>query len=219
MEAPDRTRVGIGRQLRLAIVMLIAVEVLGSVNLIQSPEQAQRWLRAMLILPALLAGAALWYVLVRRSRQPAGPADERALRQYFLEAMTLAALAVGIRQIAVFGLEIWIRFGDHRADLEIERRLLGLASGAVFVVVGNALPKILTPLSVLPLHLAERVTSARRFIGMAWVVLGLAMMTAFLATPLAAARTLERWASIAGLLTMVGGIVWMNAGTDRRAAP
>jgi hypothetical protein len=87
---------------------------------------------------------------------------------------------------------------------------------AVFVACGNALPKILTPLSTLPLHLAERVTSGRRFADTTCFILGLAMAIAFVSLPLGLAKTLGRWAAIGGCLTILGAIIWMNAGPARR---
>jgi Ca2+/Na+ antiporter len=215
---PDQTLSEAARQQRFAVAMLVVVVVLAGVNWILSPAQAQRWLGAMLTLPALCAGLALWYVWVRRSSRSAD-ADNAQAKRYFMSAVTLILLAVGIPQIVQFGLEIWAKTGNPSADLEVERRLLGLAAGVVFVVIGNRLPKILTPLSILPLPLAERVTRARRFIGTVWVILGLAMMAGFLAVPLASARTLARWAAVTGLLTVLGAVVWMNSGAGGREEP
>jgi hypothetical protein len=216
MAVPDHTLPEVTRQQRHAIANVAAVVGLAAVNWILSPAQAQRWLRAMLTLPTLCAGLTLWYLWMRRSTQSADAGDALATKRYFLTALTLIVLAVGLRQIVQFGLHIWIRIGDPGADLEVERRILGLTSGAIFVVIGNRLPKILTPLSILPLPLAERVTSARRFIGSAWVILGLAMMAVHLVMPLPFARTLARWGALAGLMAMLGAIVWMNAGAGRR---
>jgi hypothetical protein len=152
----------------------------------------------------------LWSVWLRRSRAASSPEDERAIRRYFVSALTLAAVAVGTWQIVLLGLHVWVRFGSHSADLTFEGRILGLASSATFVVVGNALPKILTPLSLLPLHLADRVTRVRRFVGTSFVVLGLSMAMAFLVLPVASAKAVGRWASLAACLTILGAIVWMN---------
>ena len=209
---PGQTRPNAFREQGLAAAIVLLVVLLAGANWMVSPERAPHWLLGMLVLPLLWLGAMLWYVWLRRSRPAASPDDERASRRYFVSALTLAAVTVGIWQIAHFGLEIWVTIGDHGADLTFERRILGLASSAVFVVYGNALPKILTPLSILPLHLAERVTSARRFVGTTFVVLGLAMAMAFLMLPVASARVLAHWAALGGCLTLLGAIVWMNIG-------
>lgn len=197
--------------------MVLVVVLLAGVNWILNPTQATRWRLAMLTLPLLYVGLTLWQTWVLRSRRPTGAGDVLAIRRYFRAALTLVVLAVGIRQVTLLGLEIWVRLSDQRADLETERRVLGLATGVMFIVIGNALPKILTPLSMMPLHLAERVTRARRVIGTTWVILGLIMLWHFLAVPLTWARSFERWSFLAGLVVMLGAIIWMNAGPARRA--
>jgi hypothetical protein len=216
MTPTHRTLSNIHHEHGYVVAIVLLVVLLAGVNWIMEPEQALRWLRGMLTLPLLWFGLTFAYVWTRRSRPASDTDDEMAKERYFLSALTLGAVAVGIRQIAVFGLEIWVRLGDHGADLEFERRILGLATSAVFIVIGNALPKILTPLSVLPLPLAERQTSARRFIGATFVILGLALAIAFMVLPLDVAKTIGRWEAIGGLLTVFGAIVWMNAGPARR---
>jgi hypothetical protein len=213
MAARRPSRLDVLRRQRLVIATVSAVLLLGAVNWMQDPTQALRWLRTMLILPVVCLGMTLWYARTRRSTRPGS--DALASERYFHAALTLCVVGVGIPQIARFGLQIWVRFGDHGADLEFERRIIGLATAAVFVFYGNALPKILTPLSMLPLRLAERVSIARRVVGPIWVVLGVAMTIAFIATPLALAQALQRWSVIAGMLTVLGAIAWMNASPVR----
>jgi len=201
------------RRERLPVAIVLAVVVLAGVNWIQDPDQARRWIRTMLALPLVFLAMTLWYAWSRRSR---GPTDDEAARQrYFHAALTLAVFALGIRQITLGSLEIWVRSGDRGADLEFERRILGLATAVTFVVLGNALPKILTPLSILPLPLAERVSRARRFVGRVWLTLGVAMTIGFVAVPLTLARAVARWSAVTGILTILGAIVWMNFGPER----
>lgn len=50
---------------------------------------------------------------------------------------------------------------------------------------------------------------------MIWVILGVVMTIGFIAMPLTLAEALERWSFIAGLLTLLGAVVWMNAGPAR----
>jgi predicted histidine transporter YuiF (NhaC family) len=194
------------------------VALLAGVNWILSPEEPLRWLPAMLWLPVLWLGTTLWYRSVRRGRHASGTEDEPAIRRYFHSVLTLAVVAVGIRQIVALGLEIWVSVGHHGRDLEFERRVLGLATSAVLVFMGNALPKVLTPLAVLPLHLAERVSVARRFLGTTLVVLGLGLATTFVLLPVGSARAVGHWVATAACLAFVGTIVWMNAGPTRRTS-
>ena len=169
-----------------------------------------RWFRAIATLPGLWLVLTLWHLSSLKSRRRRGIDDESANMRYFASAMALAFLAIGFRQIVVLGLEIWVETGDQRVNLDVERRILGLASSGVFVIIGNALPKILTPLSMLSREQAELVTVARRFIGKILVILGLATALAFLTAPLTFAATLLRWATGAGSLTILAAIVWMN---------
>jgi fumarate reductase subunit D len=87
---------------------------------------------------------------------------------------------------------------------------------AVFIFVGNALPKILTPLSMLSREQAELVTTARRFIGRVFVVFGLVTALAFLMAPVELAAALLKWATGSCLLTILGAVVWMNVTPTRR---
>ncbi len=205
----------VGRRRESATLIVLLVALLAGVNWILSPEQALRWLRGLLILPLLWFGPTLWNAW-RRSRRGPSEAGETATERYFLSALTLIVLALGIVQATRFGFELWVRLGDHRPNLDGERRVLGLAASAVFIVIGNAVPKILTPLSLLPVHLAERVTSARRFLGRAMVIEGLVLALAFLTLPVGVARTLARWVTVGLLLIVLGAIVWMNAGPTAR---
>lgn len=201
------------RRHALPVATVVAVVLLAGANWVQDPGQALRWLRSMLILPALLLGLTLWYLRIGRS--PGSPDDTSARRRYFHSAQTLAVLAVGIPLVTSNALELWVRLGHRGASLDVEHRILGLSSAAVFLVVGNALPKILTPLSILPLALAERVTRARRTAGTILVILGVVMTVAFLAMPVPFATALARWCYIGGVTTVLVAIVWMNVGTAR----
>jgi hypothetical protein len=203
------------RQQRIVPAVLLAVILLAIVNWTLSPEQAQRWLRGMLILPGFWLILVFWHFSTLRSVRRRGIEDESGIRRYFGATMALLFIAVGFRQIVVLGLEIWVALGDRQSSLDVERRILGLASCAVFVFIGNALPKILTPLSMLPRQQAELVTVARRFVGKTFVVLGLATALAFLSAPLDIAAKLLGFAAAVGFLTILGAVVWMNVSAAR----
>lgn len=199
------------RKNRLAITIVFVIAVLGAVNWALSPERAGRWLRAMLMLPTMWTALILCRFWMLRSLKRRGLDDDSAVRGYFGSVVAMLFVAVGIQQIVRLGLEIWVEFAG-REDLDLERRILGLATSAVFIVVGNTLPKILTPLSILPPEASVRQSAARRFIGLSWVLLGSTTALAFVFTPLAFAVTLGRWTAAGGLLTILTGIVWMNLG-------
>lgn len=212
----DRTILTILRQQKLAPVMVLAVALLAATNWILSPEEASRWLRNMLILPLLWLGLTLWHYRTLRSVRERKVDDESAVTRYFSSTLSLVIVALGILQIVTLSLTIWVRLGDHGADIEMGRRILGIATGLVWIIFGNTIPKILTPFAMLPPDLAARVTTARRFVGTAAVLLGLATIIAFLLAPLEIAQALFDWALVAGGLALVGAIVWMNLAPQRR---
>jgi len=181
-----------------------------------SPEEPSRWLRAILTLPSLWLVFTLWHQWTLRALRKRNVGEEPAVTRYFGSALSLVVTGTGIMLITTLSLRIWVRLGDHGADLEIERRLAGMAMSAVLIFIGNTMPKILTPLSMLPPDLATRVTTARRFVGTSAVLLGLVTFVAFLIAPVAIAASLLRWALAAGGLALVGAIVWMNVGPLRR---
>jgi hypothetical protein len=203
------------RQQRLAFTVVVLVAALAAVNWALHPEEAGRWIRAMFGLPAVWVGLSMWRQWTLRSQARRSVEDDSAVRDYFGTTVALLFLSVGGVRIVQYGLRIWIEFGG-RTDLEIERRILGLAAGAAIVFIGNGLPKILTPLAILPPDQAARVTAARRFIGLVWVLLGSTMILTFLFAPLGLARTLGPWVCGVCILTIPAAVLWMNAGPVRR---
>ena len=203
------------RQQRLAFTVVVLVTALAAVNWALHPEEAGRWLRAMFGLPAVWAGLTMWHHWTLRSQARRSVEDDSAVRDYFGTTVALLFLSVGGVRIVQYGLKIWIEFGG-RTDFENERRILGLAASAAIVFMGNGLPKILKPLAILPPEQAARVTAARRFIGLVWVLLGSTMILAFLFAPLGLARMLGPWVFGVCMLTILAAVVWMNAGPVRR---
>ena len=213
MTATNQTLLDSYRPQGIVVAIVALVQLLAGVNWILSPDGALRWLRAMLVLPAVWLGMTLWYHHVRRSTRDSG--DQTGIRRYFLSALVIGIAFPGAIEIARLGLEIWFRIGDHGASLEVGRRILGLVASAVYIGFGNVLPKILTPLSMLAPHLADRVTRARRVVGRTFVGVGVAAAIGFIWLPLDLAKPLWLWMNLAAMLTILGAIVWMNAGPAR----
>ena len=167
------------------------------------------------VLPLIWLVLATWDLGARASTRRRGIEDAPAIRGYFTSALVLLTLAVGIRQVAELGLHLWVQLGDRGADTTFERRVLGLATSAMFIVVGNHVPKLLTPFSLVPPARAALLATARRFVGTGWVVLGAVTAVGFFCLPLDQAARLQLWGVIAGLLAIVGAVVWMNMAPDR----
>jgi len=209
MTPSDPTLVSVARRQWLVLTLSLGVVALSAVNGLLRPDEAAKWLRAMLMPSLLWLGLTAWHRSMLKSLRRRGVEDESAVTRYFDTVMVLVFALIGLPLLVRTGVELWLVAG-HPANPEIARRILGVAVSLVFIGVGNALPKILTPLSMLPLERAELVTSARRFVGTALVVLGLATLFAFVSAPFAFATALLRWGTVAGLGVLLGAVVWMN---------
>jgi hypothetical protein len=198
-----------------ALGLALLVAVLASWNWVLVPNQALRWLRGMLVLPALWVGLTVYRQWMLRSLRNRGRDDEAAVRRYFDSAILLVFVALGVPQVIGYVLALGIALGGpERGDLG--RRVSGLIASVVIVAIGNALPKILTPLSILPPGGAVRQQAARRFVGLSFVLMGLTLATAFLFAPIEFAAAFRRWIAAAGFLVTAGAIVWMNMGPAHR---
>ena len=215
MESRDPTLLSIARRQRVVLVMLLAVVALAGVNWLLRPDEAAKWLRAMLIPPLFWLGQTAWHLSVLKAVRRRGVEDGSAVTRYFDSVMVLVLAVLVLPLFVRTVIELWLVAGHGPAHPDVAPRILGVAIGLVFVGAGNALPKILTPLSMLPLERAELVTSARRFVGTALVVLGLATMVAFVSAPFAVATVLLRWARVVGLGVLLGAAVWMNVRAGR----
>jgi hypothetical protein len=204
------------RQQPFVAAVLLVVMLLALFNWILSPEEALRWLRVMLVLPGLWLAMSVWHLATLKSRRRCGIDDDSAVIRYFASAMALVFIAIGFVQIVKLGIQASIAMGGHAANPDVDGRIVGLAVSAVFIFIGNALPKILTPLSMLSREQAELVTTARRFVGRVFVVFGLVTALAFLMAPVELAAALLKWATGGCLLTILGAVVWMNVAPNRR---
>ena len=204
----------IARRQRGVLLALLAVVALAGVNWVLRPDQAAKWLRAMLLPTLFWLGVTAWHLSMLKSLRRRGVEAEPAVTRYFGSVMGLVFATIAVPLFVRTGLEVWLVTG-HGPDPDVARRIVGVAVSLVFIGVGNALPKILTPLSLLSLDRAELVTSARRFVGTAFVVLGLAMLVAFVGAPFGVAASFLRWAVVAGLVMLFGAIVWMNVRATR----
>ena len=121
---------------------------------------------------AVIGGLAVVYVSVARSRS----------RDAIWRAIVVAGLMLAIALSAKLAAALGAAGHDDLAE-----RATMVILGAFIVVTGNALPKTLTPLSVLRCD-AARAQAFHRFAGWAWVLSGLALSVAWLALPVGIAQ-------------------------------
>ena len=101
-------------------------------------------------------------------------------------------------------------------DGELSRRVTMAVMGAFFVFTGNAIPKTLTPLSMLQCDPA-RVQSFQRFSGWTWVLTGLAYALAWLTLPLDLAKPVSVAVLMAGMVVILTQIVRLRRSRQKTA--
>jgi len=188
--------------------MGLALAVLGTWNWVLRPDRAAHWLPGILLVPAVWLGVTLLARLFAGPARALGPTEKAAVRRYANAAMVLVLVAGG-PMLVRYALGIWAaRFGS--VDPGVGRRMVAFSLGAMLVVVGNMMPKILTPLFMLPPGRAGRQQEARRFLGLAAVLLGLTIAAAAILAPLDLLAVVGPSALVIGALAWVAAVVWMN---------
>jgi hypothetical protein len=199
------------RPLLLALTGLTVA--LAAWNWVLAPDHAFRWVRAMLVLPAMWGGLILFEQWTLRGQRRRGIDDDVAVRRYGDAALTLVCLGVGILPAALLGLRLLVAYGFAP---DVGRRVAALTTGAILIALGNALPKILTPLSMLPPGGAARQQAARRFVGRVFVLLGGTLAAASLLAPPELATFARDWIGVSVVVTVLLAIAWMNTGLPGR---
>jgi len=200
---------------RTVFAVILLVVLLAGLNWVLEPDAAADWLKSMLVLPVMCAGAWLISRWIMHART-AHPDDEAVLRyaaksgRFFLIGI---AFMGGVQAGELF-FAATESFGAA-ANPDLEFRYRGLMGAAMVVVLGNELPKILTPMSMLPGDGATRISIMRRFVGRAWVITGLVIAVAILATPVELAESIRLSIGMVGLGVTVAAILWMNFGPLR----
>ena len=170
-----------------APVLLALTAILAGANWFVRPERAAVWAAELVV----VGGLAVVFVSATRSR------SRDAIRRAIGFAGLMLAIAPGLKLAGAMGA------ATHDALAE---RATMVVLGAFLVVTGNALPKTLTPLSVLRCD-AARAQAFHRFAGWAWVLSGLALSVAWLALPVGTAKVVTIIVMPACMLT----IIWQAA--------
>jgi hypothetical protein len=166
------------------------------------PQSAGPWFVVLLV----LIGMTLALVLV--SREPKEEATRRvaggSVRRGIVTAGLILAISLGAKLAAALGA---VHSGDfaHRATMAI--------AGAFLAVIGNAIPKTLTPLAAQHSDPAK-VQAVKRLAGWIWALAGLAVAIAWLTLPIYLAEVMSFLLLPSAILVTVGQAVWL-----RRAKP
>jgi hypothetical protein len=183
-----------------APVLLALSAGLAGANWFFWPERAAAWATEL----AVIGGLAVVFASVARSR------SGDAIRRAIAFAGLMLAIALSLKLAAALG---------AAAHDDVAQRATMVVLGAFIVVTGNALPKMLTPLSVLRCD-AVRAQAFHRFAGWSWVLSGLALSVAWLVLSVEVAQTVTLILLPACMLTIVWQVVRLRRSrpTTRPAA-
>jgi hypothetical protein len=181
----------------LAPALLLIAAVLASWNWYLAPERVRSWAAALITL-AIMA-LILW--IATRGAPPRQ--DAFYIRHGIVFASLILAVSLSLKLAAALGAS---------DDRELSQRLTMVILGAFFVFVGNATPKMLTPLSALRCD-GARTSALQRLMGWTWVLTGLGFSVAWLVWPPEIAKPIS-------VAIMLGGglIVMARAIRLRRAS-
>ncbi|HEY5412078.1 MAG TPA: hypothetical protein VIJ94_15255, partial [Caulobacteraceae bacterium] len=185
---------------RFALAMMALPVVLGALLCFVRPAAAWLWIFAMLILPASWLG--IREAVKAVGKTTAGgmmipvedPVDARKAISF---AMAFASLVIAIPLAARLADALGL-IDPSLADA-IATRWTNVVAGGYFVLRGNRLPKILTPLSDLRCAPATMLT-LQRGAGWIFILAGLAYAVLWLALPVRLAEPIGAAVIVAGIL-------------------
>jgi hypothetical protein len=185
-----------------------------------------------LIVLGLLLAAGNWYL--QRERAAAWAA---AIVTLFVLAVVWGGMTVALRRskneaaawrgagasIAFAGLMMVIPLGVKLAvtlgaldSADVAQRATMVVVGAFFAFTGNALPKMLTPLSAMQCD-GSRTQAFQRFAGWTWTLTGLAFAIVWLALPAGVAKPLSLLLLMSGVLIVAAQAMRLRWTRQREA--
>jgi len=154
--------------------------VLALSNWYTRPEAALAWMAVLAMLAVMIAALRLSRPVVRRVTTTEAAAG-RGLDQ-IATSVVFAGLMMGIPLALTLARSYGLVVGS-----DVDRRSAGILIGAVIVMIGNAMPKNLPPLS--SGCDGARQQAFHRLAGWTWVLCGLASAIGWLALPIDFAET------------------------------
>jgi hypothetical protein len=179
----------------LAPLLLALGAVLAAANWYLEPDRIRSWTAALLVL------AGMWFILwvgLRHASTAGAPRRATdAIRGGIIFAALMLAVSLSIKLVQAL---------THVGDNDLSQRLMMVSLGVFFMFTGNAVPKMLTPLSVMQCNGAKTQTF-QRFAGWTFVLSGLAFATAWLVLPSDNAKPVSvTFIVAAGLAVMAQGV-------------
>lgn len=184
----------------VAPALVLTAAVLTAWNWYLQPERVVAWGST-----AVLLGCMTLALYFARRR----PTNESA-RGHAGDTIRSAVVFAGLTMVISLGMKLAFNLGAF-PDGDLSRRAAMVLSGAFLMFIGNAMPKMLTPLSALRCD-AARVQAFQRIGGWTWVLTGLGIAFVWLALPVDLAKPVSVGLILCGMLVIVGQIVrlrWM----------
>lgn len=194
---------------RLAPALLVCTMALAAWNWYLVPERAASWLAALLFL------AVIAVVLGVASRVAFRAAANERPRRLGADQIGTAIVLTTLLLAFSLGVQLATTLGVVE-DPDLAKRGTMVFIGLYFVLMGNSLPKRLTPLSLLQCD-GAREQAFLRFSGWAWVLAGLGYAACWLVLPLDVAKPASIAVIGCGMLAVLTQMVRMRW-TRRREA-
>lgn len=178
-------------------ILLLAV-LAGAGNWYLRPDRAVAWAVGMFSVPVLWGVATLVIRYISRStngaaRRQASGAIRRGIVFAGLIILTSLSLTLAT-SLGVIG------------DSDMSQRVTMIILAAFFVFTGNAMPKMLTPLSAMQCD-GARTQAFQRLAGWTWVLMGLAFALVWIVLPVDLAQPVSLLTMLVGMLTFVVQVV------------
>ena len=192
----------------LAPALLVLGTLLAGGNWYLQRERAVTWMAAIATMAVLaLVWGCLTLVFRRSKDEGAWRHADASLRSGIAFGALILVCSLAVKLAAALG---------AIDDPDLSRRTANVIAGAVLVYVGNGLPKMLTPLSVLQCD-GARAQAFQRFAGWTWVLSGLAFATAWMVLPIGLAKPVSLVVLVSGMVIVVAEVVRMSRGRQREA--
>jgi hypothetical protein len=166
--------------------LTLAVAGLGALNWHFRPEAALNGIIGIAAMPVIWFVVA--YILKKRSRNKHTDDERRFFTRFVMAAGLILA---GSQSIKLFEI-----LGDH--DIAVLDRIWGVTLGIILIVIGNRVPKILSPLTAKRCG-PSTATSVQRFAGWALVLAGAGWTIAWIALPIGLADRVAMTFGMTGL--------------------
>jgi hypothetical protein len=185
----------------LAPLLLALGAVLAAANWYLEPERIRNWRAALLVLACM--GLMLRVGLRHASTEAAPRRAADAIRGSIIFAALMMAVSLSVKLLQAVGAV---------GDSDLSQRLTMVIMGVFFMFTGNAMPKMLTPLS--EMHCNGAKTQAfQRFAGWTFVLCGMSFAITWLVLP----SDIAKPASV--LLIVAAGLAVMAQGVRLRRVP